>query len=128
MTKKQIKIWGAAFCGSAVILGAFGAHMLAKWLTPETLNSFEVGVRYQFFHGLVLLFLSLEQQEKRFYRTSALLFVVGTLLFSVSIYGLTIGYMSSKPILRQALGPVTPIGGLMLIAGWIRLLFGYVRF
>ena len=81
MTHKQRSLWGALFCGSAVILGAFGAHLLEQFLSPEALQSYEVGVRYQFFHGLSLLFLSLKENEAKFFSRVALLFIIGTILF-----------------------------------------------
>lgn len=120
MRHKAYTIWGVIFCGSAVILGAFGAHLLEKWLSIDALNSYEVGVRYQFFHGLALLFLATDQSVS-FAKRSALLFVLCTLLFSGSIYGLSLGVNATF------LGPVTPIGGLLLIIGWVNLLIGYIR-
>ncbi|MGB0279214.1 MAG: DUF423 domain-containing protein [Flavobacteriaceae bacterium] len=125
MTHKQRSIWGAIFCGTAVILGAFGAHLLENYLTVDALQSYEVGVRYQFFHGLALLFLGVEKHA--FAKRTALLFVVGTLLFSGSIYGLSLNSNLSVALLPKLLGPVTPIGGLLLILGWINLVIGYVR-
>ncbi len=127
MTQKQCTIWGAFLCGSAVILGAFGAHLLEKWLSETAINSFEVGIRYQFFHGLALLFLSLDQNKKKFARTSALLFLFGVIVFSGSIYGLTFASTISNPIFLKILGPITPVGGLLLIFGWANLLAGYIR-
>lgn len=124
MTYKQRSIWGTLFCGTAVILGAFGAHLLEAYLSADALQSYEVGVRYQFFHGLALLFLSVDKNP--FSKRTAMLFVIGTMLFSCSIYGLSLQY-SSIGWLSKVLGPVTPIGGLLLILGWINLLIGYLR-
>lgn len=124
MRYKQRSIWGALFCGTAVILGAFGAHLLEAYISAKALQSYEVGVRYQFFHGLALLFLSLEKNP--FAKRTAFLFVIGTLLFSSSIYGLSLNY-SSIEWLSKLLGPITPIGGLLLILGWVNLLIGYLR-
>jgi len=125
MTRKRRSVWGALFCGTAVILGAFGAHLLEQYLSTEALQSYEVGVRYQFFHGLALLFLSLDKNV--FAKRTATLFVIGTLLFSGSIYGLSLGSTSTLSTLPKILGPVTPIGGLLLILGWLNLLIGYIR-
>lgn len=124
MRYKQRSIWGALFCGTAVILGAFGAHLLEAYISSKALQSYEAGVRYQFFHGLALLFLSLEKNP--FAKRTAFLFVIGTLLFSSSIYGLSLNY-SSIEWLSKLLGPITPIGGLLLILGWVNLLIGYLR-
>lgn len=124
MTRKRRSVWGALFCGTAVILGAFGAHLLEQYLSTEALQSYEVGVRYHFFHGLALLFLSLDKNV--FAKRTASLFVIGTLLFSGSIYGLSLS-STSLSTLPKLLGPVTPIGGLLLILGWMNLLIGYIR-
>lgn len=125
MTNKQRKIWGAFFCGSAVIFGAFGAHLLEQFLDTSALQSYEVGVRYQFFHGLALLYLSLDLNKTTSRTTWC--FIVGTLLFSGSIYGLSIGSSVNLLLLPKMLGPITPIGGLFLIMGWVNLLIGFFR-
>ena len=127
MKHKQLQIWGVLFCGSAVILGAFGAHLLSNLLSVDALQSFEVGVRYQFFHGMALLFLSLTTSPQKVINRTALLFITGTLLFSISIYLLSLSTMYGDTGLPAILGPVTPIGGLMLILGWLNLLVGYIR-
>ncbi len=127
MKHKQLQIWGVLFCGSAVILGAFGAHLLSNLLSVDALQSFEVGVRYQFFHGMALLFLSLTPNPQKLGGGTALLFITGTLLFSISIYLLSLSTMYGDTGLPAILGPVTPIGGLMLILGWLNLLVGYIR-
>jgi uncharacterized membrane protein YgdD (TMEM256/DUF423 family) len=127
MKNKQLQIWGVLFCGTAVILGAFGAHLLSDMLSADALQSFEVGVRYQFFHGMALLFLSLTPNPQKFINRTGLLFIIGTLLFSISIYLLSLSTMYGDTGLPAILGPVTPIGGLMLILGWLNLLVGYLR-
>jgi uncharacterized membrane protein YgdD (TMEM256/DUF423 family) len=108
----------AAFLGiTAIILGAFGAHALKKVLSVEQLQSFEVGVRYQMYHALFLLFIGvfafLNEKERLliFWLT-----ISGVLFFSGSIYLLaTNGITNLK---TKFLGPVTPIGGLLLISAW----------
>lgn len=110
----------AAFLGiTAIILGAFGAHALKNYLTVEQLVSFETGVRYQMYHALFLLFLGLsntylsEKTKKQIYG----LVVLGVAFFSVSIY-----LLSTKSVTGidfKFLGPITPIGGTLLIAAWI---------
>jgi uncharacterized membrane protein YgdD (TMEM256/DUF423 family) len=127
MKYKLSQIFGVLFCGSAVVLGAFGAHLLSDMLSADALQSFEVGVRYQFFHGMALLFLSLSPDSKKVMSRTALLFVIGTLLFSSSIYLLSLSSMYGDTGLPAILGPVTPIGGLLLILGWVNLLVGYIR-
>lgn len=108
----------AAFLGiTAVVLGAFGAHALKKVLSVEQLQSFEVGVRYQMYHALFLLFIGvfafLNEKERLliFWLT-----ILGVLFFSGSIYLLaTNGITNLK---TKFLGPVTPLGGLLLISAW----------
>lgn len=110
------------FCLSAVILGAFGAHALKEVLSESQLSSFQTGVRYQFFHGLTILILSLNMN----YFTKRLSIIikimsVGIILFSFSIYLLNIQYLIGFSM--SYLGPITPIGGLLLITSWIALFF-----
>lgn len=111
-------ILGAAILGLlSIVLGAFGAHGLKKFLTTDQLSTFEVGVRYQMYHALFLLFvattnfLSLKEKIVVFY-----LVIIGVLLFSGSIYLLSTNSITS--IKTKFLGPITPIGGLFLIASW----------
>lgn len=97
----------------AVAFGAFGAHGLRDRLTPEMLAVFEVGVRYQMYHALALIGVALTMQR---WPSSALpaagwCFAAGTLIFSGSLYVLTLTGM-------RWLGAVTPLGGLALLAGW----------
>ena len=86
MKHKRYSVWGILFCGSAVVLGAFGAHLLEDLLSTDALRSFEVGVRYQFYHGLALLFLSLAPLSKKLIARTSILFILGIILFSSSIY------------------------------------------
>ena len=113
----------AVFIGLlAIILGAFGAHALKKTLSVEQLQSFEVGVRYQMYHALFLLFIGtfafLDEKERMiiFWLT-----ISGVLLFSGSIYLLaTNGITNMK---TKLLGPITPIGGFLLISAWSYLFY-----
>jgi len=115
----SIIIATAAFFGMlSVILGAFGAHALKKILSPEQLHSFEVGVKYQMYHAIVLMVLGLNPS----YTTVAMYwcFTMGIVLFSFSIYGLVLSDAKGKKL--RFLGPITPIGGLLLVGGWLLLL------
>jgi uncharacterized membrane protein YgdD (TMEM256/DUF423 family) len=103
--------------GFTVILGAFGAHLLEKLLSAAQLASFETGLRYQFYHVFFLILLSLVPRiEEKDKNKITLLISIGILLFSGSIYllnlqdvlGLNLGF----------LGPITPIGGSLLIFAW----------
>lgn len=106
----------------AIVLGAFGAHSLKKLLAVEQLNSFEIGVRYQMYHALFLLFVAQtnfisEKQKMGVF----LLTLFGILLFSGSIYLLATSTITN--IKTKFLGPVTPIGGLLLISSWIYMFY-----
>ena len=116
---------GALFGLLAVIFGAFGAHALKKKLTPELLQSFETGVKYQMYHAIVLLVLGFNLSfDKPLDSWTVNCFIFGTLLFSFSIYALCLG--AAKGQKPRFLGPVTPIGGLLLVAGWALLLYSFV--
>ena len=119
---KKILLTAAVLGLLAIILGAFGAHALKKSLSIEQLQSFEVGVRYRMYHALFLLFLGtfafLGEKERMviFWLTLS-----GVLLFSGSIYLLaTNGITGLK---TKFLGPITPIGGLLMISAWSYLFY-----
>ena len=110
---------------AAVMLGAFGAHGLRARVGVEQLNVFETAVRYQFYHTLAILFvgLILSKWQHPLVSCAAWAFLLGILLFSGSLY-----LLSTKSLLGiegwRWLGPVTPIGGLSFIAGWVMLMIG----
>jgi len=117
---KFIKV-SILFCVVSVILGAFGAHLLKDLLSETELSSFKTGIRYQMFHGLSILILSLNSNKfTSKLKTSLLLMSIGTVLFSFSIYFLSIDDLLSFSM--KFLGPITPIGGTILITSWIYLL------
>lgn len=119
------QIFGAAFGLLAVIFGAFGAHALKKKLTAEQLQSFETGVKYQLYHALVLLIIgSFPSAGAGFYRSVTTLLIIGTFLFSFSIYGLCLSSAFGKKL--RFLGPITPLGGLLLVMAWAILLYGFI--
>jgi uncharacterized membrane protein YgdD (TMEM256/DUF423 family) len=106
----------------ATVFGAFGAHALKSQLPPDRLQVYETAVRYHYFHALGLLGIGLTMRfiEASPVRWSAMLVLVGIVLFSGSLYALTFGA-------PRALGVVTPLGGLALIAGWICFAMGVWR-
>ncbi|MEO8934425.1 MAG: DUF423 domain-containing protein [Xanthomarina sp.] len=118
MTQEIIIATGALFGMLSVIFGAFGAHALKKILSSEQLQSFEVGVKYQMYHAILLVVLGLNFESI----TAAIYwcFTMGILLFSFSIYGLILSDAKGRKL--RFLGPVTPIGGLLLIIGWLMIL------
>lgn len=122
MTQQIILISGATFGMLAIILGAFGAHALKKILNTDQLKSFETGVKYQMYHALVLLFSGTYFSTPN--QLMAWSFIIGTILFSFSIYGLVLSDANGRKI--KFLGPITPLGGLLLVIGWIMLLIEFI--
>jgi len=117
---------GALYGLLAVIFGAFGAHALKKRFSDEQLKSFETGVKYQMYHSFLLLILSFNLNlETALERYMIYCFVIGIFLFSFSIYGLTLSASKGKKL--RFLGPITPIGGLLLAAGWGMLLYFFLQ-
>ena len=107
---------------TAVALGALGAHALKEILTENQLHSFETGVRYQFFHALAILFLALNTEKfNPKLNRSLYLMTTGICCFSFSIYLLSLQGFLGFPL--SFLGPITPIGGILLISEWIMLFF-----
>ena len=102
----------------AIVLGAFGAHALKSVLNVEQLTTFETGVKYQMYHALFLLFVGtttlLTEKAKRLI---FIMITIGTCLFSFSIYLLATNSLTNFDY--KFLGPITPIGGLLLIMGWL---------
>ena len=113
---------GAVSALVAVALGAFAAHGLKARLAPDLLAVFETGVRYQMYHALALLGAAWAVGKWPGGAASAggWLFVAGTLLFSGSLYALSLGG-------QRWLGPVTPLGGLAFLAGWACLAWAALR-
>lgn len=110
----------------AVIFGAFGAHALKKRLDGEQLKSFETGVKYQMYHAVLLLVLGFNlNMETSLERNMVYCLIIGVFLFSFSIYGLVLSAAQGKK--WKFLGPITPIGGLLLVTGWGMLLYSFVQ-
>lgn len=123
--EKKIVVFAAVIGLLAIVLGAFGAHGLKKFLTPEQLVSFETGVRYQMYHALFLLLIS--QLQMIAVKDKMIIFylaAVGVVLFSGSIYLLSTSAITG--IKSKILGPITPVGGMFMIASWSYLLYTMV--
>ncbi|MGQ1787781.1 MULTISPECIES: DUF423 domain-containing protein [unclassified Saccharicrinis] len=119
--KKIVLLIGASYGLLSVVLGAFGAHALKKVLGIEALKSFETGVKYQMYHAVVLLLVGFYFSfSTKMENMMAWSFIMGTFLFSVSIYFLAMS--KAWNVSLSWLGPVTPLGGLLLIVGWALLL------
>lgn len=106
-----------------IAVGALGAHGLKQLVSAEALATFETGVRYQMYHLIVLLILGLSKPvDAKTKKWVFNLFLLGMLLFSGSIYLLAL--KGVLPFSVSFLGPLTPIGGFLFMAGWLRLGFG----
>jgi uncharacterized membrane protein YgdD (TMEM256/DUF423 family) len=108
-------VLGSVSAGLAVALGAFGAHTLKAHLTSDALSTFETGVRYQMYHGLALLavaFAVTRWPGGGLLNTAGWLFLVGMVLFSGSLYLLSLTDI-------RWLGAIAPLGGTALIGGWL---------
>lgn len=123
---KRIIITAACFGVIAVILGAFGAHVLKKLITVEQLETWHTAVQYHFYHTLALLFLSTFARFKNnLINISSYCFVLGIVFFSGSLY-----LISLKDVFElntKFIGPITPIGGLFFILGWLGLLLAAIK-
>lgn len=113
----------ASFLGAiSVILGAFAAHFLKKKLSPDMHAVFEVGVRYQIYHVFALFITgwALLNYSPVWFQYASWTFLIGVILFSGSLYLLSLTGI-------KELGIITPIGGLCLVAGWLLLLIGFIQ-
>ena len=113
----------------SIALGALAAHGLKTKINFEQLESFKTGVFYQLIHGIALIALGhlIKQIYNRLIRTAIILLIAGPLIFSISIYLLsTSEYLGISPI-KNVLGPLTPIGGVLMIAGWLCLSFAMIK-
>lgn len=125
--KQIVQIAGAVYGALSVILGAFGAHALKQVLELSKIQSFETGVRYQMYHAIVLIiigfYLPFTSQIEKWIGWSL---IIGVFLFSFSIY-----FLALSPVLKinlSFLGPVTPLGGLAMILGWVLLVVHFVKY
>src|SRR3954467_13559176 len=120
--QKLILSIGATTAALAVILGAFGAHALKEKIAADQLPIFETGVRYQMYHALALLLVGLlyDKFGGSTLNYSAYAFIIGILFFSGSVYLLSLRTLLGIESWKF-LGPITPLGGLSLITGWVLL-------
>ena len=112
----------------AVILGAFGAHGLKEIVAPETVITFQTGVQYQMYHAIALLAVAIiyERYANKLIEWAGTCFISGTILFSRSLYFLTV-LKATDTVGLTGVGIITPFGGLFFIAGWVLLFTGVLR-
>jgi uncharacterized membrane protein YgdD (TMEM256/DUF423 family) len=117
---RRISIAAALFGMIAIVLGAFGAHGLKAVLNVNELTTFETGVKYQMYHALFLLFVATSTSIDEKTKNRILYFITsGILMFSGSIYLLVTDKLMGFDL--KAIGFVTPIGGMLLVLGWLTL-------
>lgn len=121
---RNIAITGIFLTAATIAIGAFGAHGLKNLVDADAVATFETGVRYQMYHALALVLLGYVPGPNRLKRIVCTLFIIGIILFSGSIYLLSLN--SVLPFEATTIGFVTPIGGMFFIIGWIR--WGYGLF
>ncbi len=117
-------LFASSYGAMAIVFGAFGAHALKKILDNDQIKSFETGVKYQMYHALLLVLIGLLFDFNNSIDTYiSYSFITGVFLFSFSIYGLVLSSAKGKKI--RFLGPITPLGGLLLVIGWSLLIYKF---
>lgn len=125
---KRIILTAAFFGALAVIFGAFGAHSLKQLIDGNALEVWQKGVEYQFYHVFALLYLStFARYKNKLIYFSSIFFTFGIILFSGSLYAITLLKINGANSMLQVLGPVTPVGGLLFIMGWICLFLAALK-
>lgn len=124
--KQIVLISGALYAMLSVVLGAFGAHAFKDILIPRKLESFNTAVHYQMYHALALLIMGFALSfSSPLERWSGICIMIGVFLFSFSIYFLV--FSEYWNVNLRFLGPVTPIGGLFMIMGWLLLVVYFIK-
>ena len=129
MTKRFLLI-SCVFGAAAVILGAFGAHVLGKILSEADLKIYQTAVQYHFYHTFAIMGTALisRYSSKKWSNIAGWLFTFGIIFFSGSLYLMSVAYAFEFESMRPILGPITPLGGVMFIGGWMSLLFSATRY
>lgn len=118
---------GALYGLISIVLGAFGAHAFKKILPAEKLLSFETGVRYQMYAALFLLVVGLALRwDTGLERWISSFMILGVIFFSFSIYLLS--FQDYWGVNLRFLGPITPLGGLLMILSWGLLIYYFVKY
>lgn len=124
---KRIILIATMFGALAVILGAFGAHSLKAQISTSALAIWQKGIEYQFYHTFALLYLSnIVRYKSKLISLSFVFFSLGIVLFSGSLYILALKDAFNLPMAGYV-GPITPIGGLFFILGWIFLFLAAMK-
>jgi uncharacterized membrane protein YgdD (TMEM256/DUF423 family) len=121
---QKLKIFGAFFGMTAVIIGAFGAHALEDLLSQDSLRSFETGVKYQMYHAILMIVLGFNlKPNSKFVKIIFYMLTFGVVLFSGSIYFLATNALFVFDFTSIAL--ITPFGGSLLILSWLLIIISF---
>lgn len=127
-----LRMWGMiiSILGAlAVAMGAFGAHILSDKITSSSLEVYKTAVFYHFIHtmvALIALVLAVVLKEPMF-KTASVILIIGVIFFSGSLYLLSLREVLHIESWSKVLGPITPLGGLLFITGWIILGIGLYK-
>lgn len=122
---KAFMVCSATIAALSVALGAFAAHRLKNMVSAQSLEWFDTGVRYQMYHAFALAIVALlykEIQPTHLLQWAGISFIAGIICFSGSLYVLCFAPHTSRWI-----WPVTPLGGLLFIAGWILIIVAILK-
>jgi uncharacterized membrane protein YgdD (TMEM256/DUF423 family) len=120
MKNKNILLFTIGMLAFTVLQGAFGAHALKKIVTSESIEIYKTGVLYQFIHLIGILSILVLSQIINIKKRSIIVLYLGILFFSGSLYLLSVINYIAIPV--KFIGPITPIGGLLFVIGWIILM------
>jgi len=124
---KRIILTASFFGAIAVLLGAFGAHGLKATIDASSLEIWQKGVEYKFYHTFALLYLStFARYRNKLINIAYFCFTFGIILFSGSLFLLATRSILNIPFV-ELIGPITPIGGLLFVLGWIMLFFAALK-
>jgi uncharacterized membrane protein YgdD (TMEM256/DUF423 family) len=125
---KLFLVVGTILAGLAVALGAFGAHGLKKLVDAQTVANYQTGVQYQMYHalGLILLAILGERFSSSLVNYAGFFFIGGIVFFSGSLYLLS-SFKAMNRTVPAFIYPITPLGGLLFILGWVMLVIAVVR-
>jgi uncharacterized membrane protein YgdD (TMEM256/DUF423 family) len=126
--RKSFLVSGIICAALAVAFGAFGAHGLKKWVDTEAIDVFKTGVQYQFYHALALIITAILSQKifDSKIKWAGHFFLGGIILFSGSLYSITFCKAMELSVPKW-LFPLTPLGGVFFICGWLILLFSVLK-
>ena len=125
MKNKNWLVTASLLAGLAVAAGAFGAHGLKKLVEPQFVDTFKTGAQYQFYHALAIGFTTIISQfiDNQWIKRVNWSFLLGIILFSGSLYILTLGKVLATEGVNWV-GVITPLGGLFFLVGWLSLAWG----